>query len=56
MSEFLAKETEFEMPDDVRSWKQNAKITVDGRIATKVTWRDLVMKDGTPHRLEKTET
>ena len=28
MDEFLKEDVEFEMPEDVRSWKQNSKITV----------------------------
>jgi hypothetical protein len=43
------------MPPDVRSWKQNAKISVDGKIATKYSWRELIMKDGSTRKLEKTE-
>ena len=55
MKAFLEKEVEFTMPKDIRSWKQNASITVDGKIATKTTYRDLVLKDGTTKRLENTE-
>jgi len=47
MDAFLKEEVEFEMPDNVRSWKQNSKIQVQGNQATKTTVRTLKMKDGT---------
>lgn len=55
MREFMDKEVSFNMPKDVRSWKQNAKISVQGKIATKYTWREIVLKDGTSKKLENTE-
>ena len=55
MDAFLKEDVEFEMPDDVRSWKQNSKIQVQGNVAKKTTVRVLKMKDGTDRNLEKTE-
>lgn len=54
MDAFLKEEVEFEMPDNVRSWKQNSKIQVQGNQATKTTVRTLKMKDGTEQVLNKT--
>ena len=55
MKEFMDKEVHFNMPKEIRSWKQNAKVSVEGKIATKYTWRELIMKDGTTKKLENTE-
>ena len=56
MNEFLHEDVTFDdMPDNVRSWKQNAKISVVGDTAKKTTTRKLVMKDGTDREIEKTE-
>ena len=54
MDAFLKEEVEFEMPDGVRSWKQNSKIQVQGALAKKTTVRTLKMKDGTEQTLDKT--
>ncbi len=54
MDAFLKEEVEFEMPDNVRSWKQNSKIQVQGNLAKKTTVRVLKLKDGTEKSLEKT--
>lgn len=54
MDEFLKEEVEFDMPDNVRSWKQSSKIQVQGNIAKKTTIRTLKLKDGTEKTLEKT--
>ena len=55
MDAFLKEDVEFELPEDVRSWKQNSKIQVQGNIAKKTTIRVLKMKDGTEQTLEKTD-
>ena len=47
MDAFLKEEVEFEMPENVRSWKQNSKIQVQGNLAKKTVVRTLMMKDGT---------
>ncbi len=54
MDAFLKEEVEFDMPDNVRSWKQNSKIQVQGNMAKKTTVRTLKMKDGTERVLDKT--
>lgn len=54
MDSFLKEEVEFDMPDNVRSWKQNSKIQVQGNMAKKTTVRTLKMKDGTERVLDKT--
>lgn len=54
MDAFLKEEVEFEMPDNVRSWKQSSKIQVQGNIAKKTTVRTLKLKDGKEETLEKT--
>ena len=56
MREFLKEDVEFEMPPDVRSWKQKAKVNMKGQLATKITTRELKMKDGTNKELKKEET
>ena len=47
MDAFLKEEVEFDMPENVRSWKQNSKIQVQGNLAKKTVVRTLMMKDGT---------
>ena len=54
MDAFLKEEVEFDMPENVRSWKQNSKIQVQGNMAKKTTVRTLKMKDGTEKVLDKT--
>lgn len=54
MDAFLKEEVEFEMPEGVRSWKQNSKIQVQGNLAKKTTVRTMKMKDGTEKVLDKT--
>ena len=54
MDIFLKDEVEFEMPEGVRSWKQNSKIQVQGNLAKKTVVRTLKMKDGTEKILDKT--
>ena len=56
MAEFLKEEVDFEMPADVRSWKQKSKVNVKGQLATKVTTREIKFKNGNSDTLEKTET
>ena len=53
----MKKDVVFEdMPrDNIRSWRQNARITVDGRNATKVTYREILFKDGQTRKIEKTD-
>lgn len=47
MDAFLKEEVEFkEMPADVRGWKQNSKISVQGFKATKTVTRTCRLKDG----------
>lgn len=53
MDAFLKEEVDFEIPDNVRSWKQNSKITVQGNLAKKTTIRTLKLKDGTEKILDK---
>jgi len=55
MDQFLKEDVTFDMPDDVRSWKQNSKIQVQGNIAKKTTIRTLKMKNGSEEIKEKTE-
>ena len=47
MKNFLKEDVDFEMPPNVRSWKQKAKVNMKGMTATKITTRELKMKDGT---------
>lgn len=54
MDAFLKEEVDFEMPEGVRSWKQNSKIQVQGNLAKKTTVRTMKMKDGTEKVLDKT--
>ena len=54
MDAFLKEEVEFDMPDNVRSWKQSSKIQVQGNLAKKTTIRTLKLKDGKEETLEKT--
>ena len=54
MDIFLKEEVDFEMPEGVRSWKQNSKIQVQGNLAKKTVVRTLKMKDGTEKILDKT--
>ena len=54
MDDFLKEEVDFEMPENVRSWKQNSKIQVQGNLAKKTIVRTLKMKDGTEKVLNKT--
>ena len=47
MDEFLKEEVEFpDMPQDIRGWKQNSKISVQGHRATKTVTRTCRLKDG----------
>lgn len=56
MDEFLKEEVDFEseMPKDVRSWKQNSKVSVQGNKGAKTVTRTLKMKDGSEKVLTKT--
>lgn len=55
MDIFLKEEVEFDdMPEGVRSWKQNSKIQVQGNLAKKTVVRTLKMKDGTEKVITKT--
>ena len=54
MDIFLKEEVEFDMPEGVRSWKQNSKIQVQGNLAKKTVVRTLKMKDGREDTLTKT--
>lgn len=53
MDIFLKEEVEFDMPEGVRSWKQNSKIQVQGNLAKKTVVRTLKMKDGREEPLTK---
>jgi uncharacterized protein YkwD len=54
MDSFLKEEVEFpEMPADVRGWKQNSKITVQGHRATKTVERVCRLRDGREERFVK---
>jgi hypothetical protein len=54
MNKFLKEPVEIEMPPDVRSWKQNTKVNVQGTKATKTVTRTCKMKDGSEKVLTKT--
>ena len=56
MDKFLKEDVIFpNMPEDVRSWKQNSKIQVQGNVATKTTVRTIKMKNGSTKDLEKVD-
>ena len=56
MDLFLKEDVDFpDMPKDVRSWKQNSKIQVQGNQAKKTTVRTCKMKDGSEKELTRTE-
>ena len=47
MDEFLKEEVQFDdMPHDIRGWKQNSKIQVQGHRALKTVTRTCRLKDG----------
>ena len=55
MAEFLKEEVEFDnMPADIRGWKQNSKIQVQGHKAIKTVTRTCRLKDGSQKVLELT--
>jgi hypothetical protein len=54
MEEFVKENVEFEMPENVRSWKQNSKVNVQGNTATKTVSRVCKLKDNTEKVLTKT--
>ena len=56
MKRFLKEQTEIEMPPDVRSWKQNTKVNVQGTKATKTITRTCKLKDGSEKVIAKTLT
>jgi hypothetical protein len=56
MQEFLKEQVDFEMPEDVRSWKQNSKVNVQGYKASKTVTRVCKLKDGSEKQLTKTLT
>ena len=54
MNAFLKEEVDFpEMPHDVRGWKQNTKVTVNGHHARKTVERVCRLYNGQQQRLEK---
>ena len=56
MDEFLKKEVAFDdMPMDIRGWKQNSKIQVQGHRAIKTVTRKCRLKDGTEKELIVTQ-
>ncbi len=56
MNRFLKEQVEIEMPPDVRSWKQNTKVNVQGTKATKTITRTCKLKDGSEKVITKTLT
>jgi hypothetical protein len=54
MNAFLKEAVEFEMPPDVRSWKQHTKVNVAGNKATKTITRTCKIKDGSDKVVTKT--
>ena len=54
MNVFLKESIELDMPADVRSWKQNTKVNVQGTKATKTITRTCKMKDGSDKVITKT--
>ena len=55
MDEFLKEEVEFnDMPPDIRGWKQNSKIQVQGHRAIKTVTRTCRLKDGSEKLLTVT--
>jgi hypothetical protein len=56
MNRFLKEPVELEMPPDVRSWKQNTKVNVQGTKATKTVTRTCKLKDGSEKVITKTLT
>lgn len=52
MDLFLKEEVEFhDMPPDIRGWKQNSKISVQGHRAVKTVTRTCRLKDGSEKTL-----
>ena len=52
MDEFLKEEVAFDdMPMDIRGWKQNSKIQVQGHRAIKTVTRTCRLKDGSEKQL-----
>ncbi len=56
MNLFLKETVELQMPPDVRSWKQNTKVNVQGTKATKTITRTCKMKDGSDKVITQTVT
>jgi hypothetical protein len=56
MNKFLKETVEIEMPADVRSWKQNTKVNVQGTKATKTITRTCKLKDGSEKVVTKALT
>ena len=55
MDEFLKEDVEFsDMPPDIRGWKQNSKIQVQGNKAIKTVTRTCRLKDGSEKVLVET--
>ncbi len=56
MEEFLKEEVDLdsEMPKDVRSWKQNSKVTVRGHKGSKTVTRTCKLNDGSEKVVTKT--
>ena len=54
MDAFLKEDVEFDdLPADIRGWKQNAKISVQGNKAVKTVTRTCRLKDGSEKILER---
>ena len=54
MEAFMREQIEMEVPADVRSWKQNVKVHVQGSLANKTVTRTCILKDGSEKVLTKT--
>ena len=55
MDDFLKEDVEFnDMPPDIRGWKQNSKIQVQGNKAIKTVTRTCRLKDGSEKVLTET--
>ncbi len=53
VAQFIKEEVDFQMPKNVRSWKQKAKVNVKGQLAIKITTRIVKFKDGSEDTLVK---
>lgn len=54
MNSYLKEQVDIEMPADVRSWKQNTKVHVQGNKGSKTVTRICILKDGSEKVITKT--